>query len=179
MKIKRVLTLMLAICMVLSVMAPAANAVTAGGESYQAALNNAAHSADASGDKLVISGEDTAKIPTLRDEDSQEAVKQNGKDTNGNYGGWVAESVEGISADLMNPEVPSSINELRELANTYSQDEVVSAFVVMESEPLIHTYSNVLQVPAAKEELLLQQQSEVVMMIEEDILDGEKLEVSA
>ena len=49
----------------------------------------------------------------------------------------------------------------------------------MESEPLIHTYSNVLQVPAAKEELLLQQQSEVVMMIEEDILDGEKLEVSA
>ena len=170
---------MLAICVVLSMMAPAANAVTAGGEGYQAALNNAAHSADASGDALVVSGEDTAKIPTLRDEDAQEAVKQNGKDTNGNYGGWVAESVEGVSADLMDPEVPSSINELRELANTYSEDEVVSAFVVMEAEPLVSTYSNVLKVPAAKEELLLQQQNEVVMMIEEDVLGGEKLEVSA
>ena len=180
---KRVLTLMLAICMVLSVMAPAAAAATADSEGYKAALQSAAHSADASGDKgnsLIVSTEDAAKHPTLRDENAPEANKQNGKNPEKDYGGWVANSVEGdFSAGLLNPEVPASVAELRELAQTYAADKVVSAFVVMEDKPMIHYYSDINSVPADEEQILAQQQEAVVMMIEEDVLDGEDLKVTS
>ena len=179
MRSKRLLTLLLAVCMVVSLLAPAVSAVTTGENQYPG--HNAANSADASDreNDLVVSGSD-AKLPTLRDENASDALKQENGSDEDRYAGWEANPVEGdISVDLLKPEVPSSLEELRDLANTYSENDVVSAFIVMEDKPLIQTYGNVLDVPAAKEELLLQKQEAMVLMIEEDVLQGEKLEVTS
>ena len=71
-------------------------------------------------------------------------------------------------------ELSATLQELREAAEVYSAEDVVSAFVVMEDKPLAETYSSINSVPSNVEARLQQLQDAVITRIEEDVLNEVK-----
>ena len=177
MRSKRLLTILLAVCLLVSCIAPCATAVT--NDTASVVTDKKANTQNASGkqNSLLVSGEKTNQLSTLRDKET--SVKPETNTASTQKGSWTATPSDVVpSADLPTAELPSHIAALREAGEIYADDQVVSAFVVMEDEPLIQFYSSMGNVPADEEELLEQQQEAVIMLIEEDVLGGEELEVS-
>lgn len=174
MRTKRVLTLLLVMCMVVSMLAPSVSAVTAGEHTH------AADSADTSaGNGLVVSGENKLDGHS-RKNGSYQAPAEVETAVTQNAGKWVAtKSDADVSVELLDSGTPAFLEELRKAAEVYANDDVVSAFVVLEDKPLVETYSSILDVPAIKEQLLIKKQDVVVAMIEEDVLKGDELEVES
>ena len=160
MNFKRVLTMLLALCLVLNMAVPGVSALTAGENEYVPGQNPTASEKSAKGEPV--------RVTTLRD-----AVQAQPK-TQGN---WSAEQVAVPEADLMGKaQLPQGVKELREAAGLYEASEVVPAFIVLEDEALADTGVSIQAVPADKEARMLAQQNKLINTISKKVL-GEKLDV--
>ena len=176
MRSKRLLTILLAACLLVSCIAPCATAVTNNTASVVTDKKANNDKSSALQNNLIVSDKDSNKVSTLRDKDVSAKPQTNNASTQ--KGSWTATPTDKRpSVELPSAELPSYLAELREAAKIYADDQKVSAFVVMEDAPLIQFYG-INSVPADEEELLQMQQEAVVMLIEEDVLDGQTLEVT-
>ena len=181
MRSKRLLTMLLVLSMVLSAVSPAF-AVEAPEDSLIGVQNReegVAAKTEASpfeNDRVV--SENTAGTQNLRDDagyipnvEETELVDVDGK--------WVVSPAEGKLPDtsLTLNETPDALKELKEAAETYSESDMVTAFVVMEDEPLSEVYSSIGLVSMFDEERLIEMQNMIISMIEKFVLKGEKLDV--
>ncbi len=160
MNFKRVLTMLLALCLILNMAVPGVSALTAGENEYVPGQNPTASEKSAKGEPV--------RVTTLKD-----AVQAQPK-TQGN---WSAEQVAVPEADLMgNAQLPQGVKELREAAELYEASEVVPAFIVLEDEPLADTGVSIQAVPADKEARMLAAQNKLINTISKRVL-GEQLDV--
>ena len=181
MRSKRLLTMLLVLSMVLSAVSPAF-AVEAPEDSWISVKNAEASTAAKSEaspfeNDLVVS-KDAAGTQNLRDDagyipkvEETELVDVDGK--------WVVSPVEGNLPDtsLMLDETPDALKELKEAAETYGENDMVTAFVVMEDKPLSEVYSSIGLVSAFDEEKLIDMQNMIIEMIEKFVLKGQELDV--
>ena len=177
MRIKRMLATALILCMVLSCFTPAAMA--SGRASHSTHVQNNKTETAATTGNLLLSEEDLAnghgfkhhEIGSYRNRNESDA--QNQQSTPGN-GDWIFHRTDKASSGTFSaPELPSSIQALREAAEIYSQDELVAAFVVLEDEPQVAAQSISQDVTARLE----RQQENLVETIEREVLHGGDLEV--
>ena len=153
MRSKRLLSLLLVVCLLVSVVAPSVTAVTDNTASI--ITDKKANTQDASSkqNSLLISGEKSNTISTLRDQEASAKPEANTASTQ--KGSWTATPSNTVpSVDTPTAQLPSHIAALREAGKIYADDQVVSAFVVMENKPLIQFYSFIGDVPVDEEELL-------------------------
>ena len=162
MNFKRVLTMLLALCLVLNMAVPAVSALTAGENEYVAGTNPTASEKLAKGEPIHVT--------TLKD-----AVQAKPQQTRGE-GEWVIEQVDVPDVDLMNAELPQGVKELQEADGLYAEDEVVPAFIVLEDKPLADTGVSIMAVPADKEASMLAVQNKLISDISRNVL-GQKLDV--
>jgi len=181
MRSKRLFALLLVFCLVLSNLSPMASAVEVGEDSVikaQQKIENAEPTDKAGSPKdnsLLVSPDGAAQsVPTLRD---NAVVKSEIETAENSNGSWQITPADAPNTSLLNPEVPACIEELKEVAKLYSADEVVTAFVVMEDQPLAETHSSPRLVSAAAEKAMIEKQDAVINSIEKNVLAGEKLEV--
>ena len=183
MRSKRLFAVLLAFCLVFTALAPAASAVAAPALSAANAQKSAEKevatknetSPNANG--LLVS-EDTHKgLLNLR-ENPLLKVEVNNNDEDDNKNQWNVQPAEGKpSVSLLSNEIKANLEELKAAAELYSADEVVSAFVVVEGQPLAETYSSRRLVSAEVEKQMIEKQNVIINTIEKMVLGGEKLEV--
>lgn len=180
MRSKRVLTLLLAVCLVFSLVAAPVNAVTTDKADQNGSASNSKENS------LLVSGKDTvSSLPTLRDQVSGDSSASGEKPTvNGSQdfqtgdGSWTVEpSDKAPSVSLTDSDLYNTIQHLKEAAEYYAAEDVVSAFIVMDEDPLVDFYGSISDVPTSEEQKLEQQQEAVITLIEENVLDGEELSV--
>ncbi len=184
MRSKRLLTMLLSLCLLISMVSPAAAfATTVAEDSYVGAAQSteadeAKNEASPYENGTVLSGEDSqpAGQKNLRDDP---IVKSEVKTPETGKGGtWTAEEADvEPSVSLTLSEVPACIQELQEAAEIFEATERVTAFVVMEEEPLAERFSSIAKVIAADENFLLELQDKVIEQIEKMLLGGNDLDV--
>ena len=177
MKSKRIFSLLLMLCMLVSVLAPAATAiqltaaeiikgsVTQGNLSTNPDKNNG----------LIISGDNAIKGNTLRDDLS--FVNNKYVDISLRDGKWVATKIDGTTATLSDARLPEDLKKLTQVADKYTTQDVVEAFIVLEDAPSAERYNNILDVPQEEADYLASQQSALIALIEEEVLGGQNLQV--
>ena len=162
MNFKRVLTMLLALCLVLNMAVPGVSALTAGQDNYVPGQDPTASEKSDKGAPI--------QVTTLKD-----AVQA--KPEVNTEGEWIAEQVAVPEADLMGKaELPQGVKELQEAAELYAADEVVPAFIILEDKPLADTSVSIQAVPASKEAAMLAAQNKLINTISKKVL-GEKLDV--
>ncbi len=163
MKYKKLLSCLLALCMIVSVLAPAANAIGRASDNAYAPNKEAGQSQGL----LVSQGEKTG-VTTRRDTENNAAAPN---------GSWnAAEKENDHTVNLLAGE-KECLKELRQAADLYADDEIVAAFIVMEEKPLIESYSKINSVPEADTNRLVSAQDKLIAQIEKKVLGGEKLNV--
>ena len=160
MNFKRVLTMLLALCLIVNMVVPGVSALVAGEDNHVAGIDPTASETPVQGEKIHVT--------TLKDAVQAQPVQSEGA--------WVANPVDVPNVDLMNAELPQGVKELAEAAELYADDEVVPAFVVLEEKPLADTGVSIMAVPADKEAAMLAQQNKLINTISTKVL-GEKLDV--
>ena len=181
MRSKKLISLLLTLCMVLSLVAPA-GAINAG--SNTAAQNP---QTEQNADNTAPSEQDEgfkAVLPTREEVLNGSAFAS--KETNqagpilvgGNGNKWNARPTTG-SGTIAGAELPAHIRELREAGAVYDASDRVSAFVLLDSEALINTYRSRLDVPASVEESMARQQENIITAIENNVLGGKTLQVDS
>ena len=159
MNFKRVLTMLLALCLVVNMAVPGVSALTAGQDNYVAGQNPTA--SEKTGEPI--------NVTTLRDAvQAQPVVSAEGE--------WVAEQTQVPNVDLTTAELPKGVQELAEAAELYAADEVVPAFIILEDKPLADTGVSIQAVPADKEATMLAAQNKLINTISNKVL-GKKLDV--
>ena len=155
MRSKKLLAFLMALCLVISAVAPVAGAVTT--DSKASVITEKKANSDrvsAMKSDLLVGEKPANEIASLRD---QKPAANNATEASSQKGSWVVTpsdvkpSVERPSAQL-----PDCVAELRESAKIYADNQVVSAFVVMEEAPLIQFYG-INDVPVDEEALLQMQ----------------------
>ena len=166
MRSKRMLTLLLAVCMLLTAIAPAAQAVQVGGDSLVSAPVQ-------TGAATVPSRVEAPQgALNLRDDPMEEKTEETEE------GKWTATPVSKPDTDLLaKAEVPACIAELKQAAEQIEAHERVAAFVVMEEAPLVERFDSITKVTPASEARLLAVQNKVVEQIEKKVLPGTELDV--
>ena len=160
MNFKRVLTMLLALCLIVNMAVPGVSALTAGENEYVAGQNPTASEKTAQGERI--------NITTLKNAvQAEPAATAEGK--------WTAQQVD-VEADLLKAELPQGVKELREAAELYEADEVVPAFIVLDDKPLAETGVAIQAVPAQQEQAMLAQQNKLINTISRKVLN-EKLDV--
>ena len=182
MRSKRLLTMLLAIAMIISVMSPAVSAVKPGENTVMNPADSTESStatkneASAYDNSLVISQDSASQgLNNLRDDPKLDVYVQEAEAEQGE-GAWTATKVD-KDLNLTVSEVPECIEELKEAAEYYEKDEKVVAFVVMEQAPLAESYTSITKVAPTTASSMLAVQNEVIEEIEEDVLAGDELEV--
>ena len=161
---KKLLTWLLVLCMTISLMAPAAVAATAGSDQSISQNNTGKTQINNS---LQVQGNVTR--PTLRDFVEKLST-----------GNWSATQVENPGFNSMLADgVADALEELKAAADVYEEDDIVSAFVVMEQAPLVTVYSSITDVDASLQDLMVNQQNALVAQIESQVLAGEELDVQS
>ena len=161
MNFKRVLTMLLALCLIVNMAVPGVSALTAGKDNYVVGQDPTASVKSEKGEPIRIS--------TLKD-----AVQA--KPEANTEGEWIAERVDVPETDLLKGELPKGVQELREAAELYKADEVVPAFIVLNDEPLAESGLTIQAVPADQEADLLAVQNKLINTISRKVL-GSKLDV--
>ena len=158
---KKLLTWLLVLCMMVSLVAPAAVAATASTDQgsvsagQKPSVNNS----------LMANG--STSRPTLRDFMENLVT-----------GNWSATKVENPGVGSMaSASLSDTLDELKKAAQMYDENDIVSAFVVMEQAPLVTLFNSITDVDAAKAALLQQQQNALVDRIESEVLSGDDLDV--
>ena len=119
MNFKRVLTMLLALCLIVNMAVPGVSALTAGENEYVPGQNPTASEKTTQGERI--------NITTLKNAvQAEPAAAAEGE--------WTAERVD-VESDLLKAELPQGVKELREAAELYKADEVVPVFIVLEDEP--------------------------------------------
>ena len=170
---KRMLALLLAICLMLSTALPVSavhsgsNAVTAG-EKKQ--------TPEEPEKSMVISGEDAQGAHTLRD--TLDGIVPDGETVSAGekVETWIAEEAERPEA-ITTHQMPACVAELRALSQTYGTRERVSAFVVLDEPALVINYNSINSVPADEEKRMEMWQDEMIRTIENKVLNGGELDV--
>ena len=166
MKNKRLFSMLLVICMIFSVLSPAAHAVTAGADS--APVTQLTQSA---GNPAVSTSETELEKPKTLKTDPLESETPD-------HGVWSAVPVEkDPSTSRVLDEVPAYIQELRQAAEEFDPSESVVAFVVMEDAALAESHSSINQVSTSAEQQMLRKQDAVIASIEQTVLHGDALDV--
>ena len=181
---KRLLSMILAICLVFTAFSPAAMAVEAGEDAIVNASQTAEESTETGKNPKensnVIKGEKT-EINSLKNGGTTQ-VGTSGTGTNidmtATGGKWDFEETDVSSqVSLLNTDKQAALEELKLASEAYEADEKVVAFVVMEDEPLVIGCDSIQKVSASAEKALLQKQDAVISAIEKQILGGEALKV--
>ena len=180
MRSKRLLTMILTVAMLVSMLSPAAYAVAPGGQTAvsqktQNAANNKNNASTISSELVASADAQTEGLNTLRDNGGVKPATSSDNTVDGN-GAWTAVETES-DAQLPKAELPACIQELREAAEIYAADRIVTAFVVMESAPLSEKYSSISRIDLNEEKGLLTQQDRVIAQIEKQVLKGAELKV--
>ena len=179
MRSKKLLAALLTLCMLVSVLSPAAYAVAPGEDSYLGYVESEKSATNPEkthpqANDLVVSKDEAESLKNLRDDPINKVEVQNSQST----GAWDFTEYEGdISVDLTVAETPDCLDELRKASEVYANSDRVVAFVVMEQAPVAELYSNGGVASSALEQQMLLQQDGVIDTIEEEILDGEELDV--
>ena len=160
MNFKRVLTMLLALCLVVNMTVPGVSALTAGKNGYVPGMDPTASKNPA----------EPIRVSTLKD-----AVQAKPEQT-ASEGKWTAEKVDVPETDLLKAELPQGVKELQEAAELYAADEVVPAFIVLEEKPLADTGVSIMAVPADREAAMLARQNKLINTISTKVL-GSKLDV--
>ena len=161
MNFKRVLTMLLALCLVVNMAVPGVSALNAGENNYVAGQNPTASVENEKGEPV--------QVTTLRDAVQAKPEAQT-------EGEWIAERVDVPEVDLLKGELPKGVQELREAAELYKADEVVPAFIVLEEAPLAESGVTIQAVPANREAAMLATQNKLINTISKKVL-GSKLDV--
>ncbi len=183
MRSKRILAMLLSLCLVLSALSPAVLAVEPGKDalatkqdSQNAAASEDKNQASRPVNSLLLSGDDAQKegVLTLRDN----PLYQLEVNSNTQQGAWsFTPSQEKPNVSLRNEQLNAVLEELSEAAQLFDKNEVVSAFVVMDGKALAESYSSMSQVSADEERKILDKQNLVIQKIEQNVLEGNKLTV--
>ena len=161
MNFKRVLTMLLAVCLVLNLAVPGVSALSAGQDRFVPGQDPTASEKSAKGEPV--------RVTTLRDAAQAKPVTTQGQ--------WSAEQVQVPDVDLFgSAQLPQGVKELQEAAKLYADDEVVPAFIVLEDKPLADTGVTIQAVPADKEAAMLAQQNKLIKTISRKVL-GKALDV--
>ena len=160
MNFKRVLTMLLALCLVVNMVVPGVSAMTAGTDTFVPGQNPTASETNIQRAPV--------RVNTLKDAVQAKPEQQS-------EGKWTAEKVE-AETDLLKAELPQGVKELKEAAKLYDADEVVPAFIVLEEKPLADTGVSIQAVPADKQAAMLAQQNKLIHTISNKVL-GSKLDV--
>ena len=160
MNFKRVMTMLLALCLVLNMAVTGVSALTAGSDNFVPGKNPTASETNAQGEPV--------RVTTLKNAVQAKPEQQS-------EGKWTAEQVN-VETDLLKAELPQGVKELAEAAKLYEADEVVAAFIVLEDKPLADTGVSIQAVPADKEAAMLAQQNRLINTISNKVL-GKKLDV--
>ena len=172
MTIKRTLALLLTLCLIFSVMSPAAAAVqSVPAQTVQ--QGKEAKPGNAFKDRLNAVGE-ALGIKTLRDEQPETIDREDMSFKNGK---WTATISDGTTIDLTEAQLPEDVQALRKVANQYSAEDMVYVFVTLEAAPAVETYSSIHDVPNSLTTQLLQQQENVIASIEKNVLGNKELNV--
>ena len=174
MKSKKMLALILTFCLMFGILAPAASAIQVAGENVKNVIQGENATTGSNWlDKLLISaGEALGLKNTLRGQkpDSDyELNLVNGK--------WVATTADGSMVELQNSQLPTHIQELKKAAEEYQPMDKVVAFVTLKTAPSADSYSSIHDVPASLTEKLTAEQNELIAAIEQNVLDGQKLNI--
>ena len=182
MRSKRLFAILLAFCLVLSALAPAASAVAApqlsvSGQQETEKKNDATKietSPNANG--LLVSADSAYQGGlSMRDESNLRVEVE--KNENGQSDWEVKPSQGKPTVSLMNPERKDCLEELKAASELFNVEDVVYAFVVMEDKPLADNYKSRSLVSADLEKQMIQKQDAVIANIEKTVLAGQKLEV--
>ncbi len=165
MRSKRLIAILLTLCLVMTVFAPAASAVEVGGSSYAASQKGESGKVNTSrpGNSLQLSGNNKTDIQSLRDQ------------IQATLGGNLAD--KDFSLSLRDVRLDAVLEELKAASAFHSGDEKVNAFVVMEGNALAETHTSMSQVNEAAKRTLLNQQALVIRKIEDQVLAGAELTV--
>lgn len=179
---RKVLTLLMALCLLVSVLSPAAYALGTGTEAYTGSVQQSAevgdtHSSDPRESSLVASGQGAVSGPlSMRDETNRPDTASD--DDTAQTGTWTARPVDGTGlSSLSDARLPDSIQELRDAAQFYNDDDVVAAFIVMEEQPLAERYATLSLVPASETRGLVSRQDAVLRSISKAVPQCRDMEV--
>ena len=172
MKSKKLLTLILAFCLMLSVLAPAASAIHVAGENVMNVIRgeNATTGYDWLDKLLVSAGETLGLNNTLRGQEPEQQLSLvDGK--------WVAIASDGTTIELTDSQLPEHIQVLKKAEGDYQPMDKVVAFVTLQDAPTADLYSSIHDVPASVTDELTAKQSQMIAAIERDVLGGGELTV--
>ncbi|MGN0999209.1 MAG: S8 family serine peptidase, partial [Faecousia sp.] len=174
MKGKRLLTLLLALCLAITLVTPAF-ATQAGEDSVIANTKpeqTSQPNTSASGNGHIVSGMDAVSgLLNLRDNPITVSEVQS------KPGIWEITPGNAPEIGLFQTKAPACLKDLVAAAEDYTPDQVVRAFVVMEESPLAETYTSIASVSASDEEKLMAEQDKVIDTIEKYVLSGGELNV--
>ena len=168
MRSKRLLTILLVACMLISTLSPAVSAAQTAGSIADKFVTT--DKASNGGNGLVASPDASGNVPTQK-EDGLVSSNLEAPETTGQ---WNITEIGDLGADLLPAETPECLAELKEAEAYFNADEKVVAFVVMEEKPLAEIYPSILDVSVTAEKKLLNQQNAVLAAIEEDVVDKEE-----
>ena len=172
---KKLLTLLVALCLVIGTLSPAAGAIQLGGENARPGVQQGENASSGKWyNDLIASIGEALGIHTLRDDQDHVVNKDNLSFVNGQ---WVATSKNGTSVILKDAQLPEHIQALRKAASLYADKDTVYAFVVLEDDPTAERYSSIQKVPADVTAALTAKQNALIAMIEQEVLGGESLDV--
>ncbi len=158
---KRWITLLLVFCLVLSGIAPAANAVRISAtDSITGGTSNWFQD-------LMVSAGEALGLPTLKKDQSH--LLDNDYSLSLKNGQWIATTSDGKDIVLTDAQLPAHIQVLRKAAGDFQPADQVTAFVVLKDAPTADTYSNILEVPSDVKASLLAKQTELISAIEQAV----------
>ena len=171
MKSKKMLALILTFCLVFSVLAPAANAISVAGENVKNVVQGENATTGSNWlDKLLVSAGEALGLNTLRDKEfDSELTLENGK--------WIATAVDGTKVELTDSQLPQHIQALKKAEEHYEPMDKVVVFVTLAGEPTADLYSSIHDVPASVTENMAAAQREMIAAIEQNVLGGKELNV--
>ena len=167
MRIKRLLSVLLAICIFCGVLSPVAGAVAVKGEdAYIAQTAPGSAGAEQAQESPVQTPANTLKSNPLAE-----------LETAPEESGWTVTALEEAQGSVALTQLPDCVRELREAALTLDPAQSVTAFVVMEAAAQADVYASINAVPVAEQQKLLRTQDAVIASIEKNVLGGEELTV--
>ena len=156
MKLRKALVLLLTLCMIVSIMAPAATAV-------QGVVSGADTKGNAQSGISQL-GNGNAEGPLTLKDKLLAAHKEQGYTST-------------LASDALGRLKNETMEELARAAETFGPGEIVSAFVVMEQLPTSELYADINAVPTAETNRLLDAQTVVLNSIKDSLVADSTLEV--
>ena len=165
MNMKRWITLLLVFCLVLSGIAPAANAVRISASDSVTGSNSNWFK------DLMISAGEALGLPTLKKDQSH--LMDNDYTLSLKDGKWSAILADGQAIELTDAQLPKHIQVLRKLSGELQPATKVTAFVVLKDAPTADTYGSIVDVPADVASAMIAKQNDMLAAVQQVATDAE------